>query len=311
MISPHNLDTNNENMAPKRSNDDIINEYRTALHYGPIETYSEILAIGPSKALQIPETIKEHPREYIKDEEVHRFYKVPMQALKSSRGFLMHCSVHRDTLPKITYVGTNTWVSTDYFIWEMSAGLANSGRNPGWTQFFESTHLATWKQIQKQFERIGDRSERFKKKVPIPPFQVAEVRVETDCGDQYFRLDACSSRDVIDSSFWALWRFIFRRGVRFIDSVVTLRAPTITPPGESLVDPAALLPLSESSTVRTVRSALSALRISDAVHPAPLRVRRRQRAQPDDELQARGYSGHTAAIRTPAGSVGRARFPIE
>jgi hypothetical protein len=113
------------------------------------------------------------------------------------------------------------------------------------------------------------------KEIAIPPFHVVEVRVETDRGEQYIFLDARSGNDMINFSFWALWKSILRRCFRFVDSVVTLRAPTTTPPGESPVDLATLSPLSESSTVRSVRFAL---RRRDLDYPAPSRTRRPQGA---------------------------------
>ena len=131
------------------------------------------------RRLEIPSSITERPEEQWEDNEVHEFYKVPMQAVKANPQILMHTRVHRDTLPNTAFVSLNTWVNADYFIWEMSAGLADSGRNPAWTRFFESTHQADWQQIQAQFEDVADRPERFVEEVPVPPFYVAEVRVDT------------------------------------------------------------------------------------------------------------------------------------
>jgi len=114
---------------------------------------------------------------------------------------------------------------------------------------------------------------------------------------------------MIDSSFWALWKFILRQGVSSVDSFdVVLRAPTITPPGESPVDPATLSPSSGASTVKSVRSALSveAAKLEEAFdEPVPLTpVRLPEAAQSNVSLSSRGgRSGSIASIRELSGRL--------
>ncbi|CAI7664144.1 unnamed protein product [Penicillium palitans] len=121
-------------------------------------------------------TIREDPREEWLDNEVHRHYNMPMVVVRAEPHILMHCNVYRDTTSLLkTSACIDKWVNTEYFIWAMSAGLADSGVNPQWTEFFENQYKDKWVQIQNEFESIADLPERFLHEVPSPPFEVAEL----------------------------------------------------------------------------------------------------------------------------------------
>lgn len=212
--------------------------YKTMrLKFQDIEMISELMAprkfgLGPKK-LEIAKKLREHADEKWADDSVHQYYKVPILAVNANPSILMHCVVQRDNIPCPALVSVNRWVSTEYFIWEMSAGLADSGRNPIWTRFFERHHQVEWQRIQAQFETIADLADRFVLEIAVPPFLVAEVRIQTEDGERYFCLCSQSGRDMIDSPFWDLWMFILRQDTDSVELFdVTLRTPTITVPGE-------------------------------------------------------------------------------
>ncbi|CAI7614417.1 unnamed protein product [Penicillium glandicola] len=184
-------------------------------------------------------TIREHAGEEWADNEVHRHYNMPMVAVRAKPRVLMHCNVSRDTTSLLaTSVSIDTWVDAEYFIWEMSAGLADSGVNPQWTKFFEEQYRGKWMQIQNEFESIADLPERFLHKVPAPPFQVAEVRIKTNKFPCYWRLRANTGRHMVDTSFWYLWKLILQQNSPTVGPFgVMLRTPSHTPVGEDTVDP--------------------------------------------------------------------------
>ncbi|CAI7668598.1 unnamed protein product, partial [Penicillium crustosum] len=184
-------------------------------------------------------TIAEDPREEWLDNEVHRYYNMPMVVVRAEPHILMHCNVYRDTTSLLkTSAYIDKWVNTEYFIWEMSAGLADSGVNPQWTEFFENQYKEKWVQIQNEFESIADLPERFLREVPIPPFEVAEVRISVNETPCYWRLRANTGQHMIDTSFWHLWKLILKQKSPAVGPFdVILRAPLHTPAGEDPIDP--------------------------------------------------------------------------
>jgi hypothetical protein len=193
-----------------------------------------------SATMAIPlKTIHEDSREEWMDNEVHRHYNMPMVAVRAEPRVLMHCNVCRDTASvQKTSVSIDKWVNTEYFIWEMSAGLADSGANPQWTELFEEQYQGKWMQIQSEFESIADLPERFLHKVPVPPFLVAEVRIKTNKFPCHWRLRADTGRHMIDTSFWHLWKSILQQDSFNVGPFdVILKVPSHTPAGEDVVDP--------------------------------------------------------------------------
>ncbi|CAG8898294.1 unnamed protein product [Penicillium egyptiacum] len=184
-------------------------------------------------------TIREDAREEWLDNEVHRHYNMPMVAVRAKPRVLMHCNVCRDTASLLkTSVSIDKWVNAEYFIWEMSAGLADSGVNPQWTEFFEEHYQEKWVQIQSEFESVADLPERFLHKVPVPPLQVAEVRIKTNKFPCYWRLRASTGRHMIDTSFWHLWKSILQQDSLIVGPFeVILKVRSHTPAGEDPVDP--------------------------------------------------------------------------
>ncbi|CAG8012181.1 unnamed protein product [Penicillium nalgiovense] len=182
--------------------------------------------------------IREDSREEWVDNEVHRHYNMPMVAVRAEPRVMMHCNVCRDTASVLkTSVSIDKWVNAEYFIWEMSAGLADSGVNPQWTVFFEEQYQEKWMQIQSEFESISDLPERFLHKVPVPPFQVAEVRIKTNKFPCYWRLRADTGRHMVDTSFWHLWKSILQQDSFIVGPFdIILKLPSHTP-GEDPVDP--------------------------------------------------------------------------
>ncbi|KAJ6137760.1 hypothetical protein N7471_004246 [Penicillium samsonianum] len=185
------------------------------------------------------ETIREDASEEWVDNEVHRHYNMPMVVMRAKPRILMHCNVCRDTASLLkTSVSIDKWVNAEYFIWEMSAGLADSGVNPQWTEFFQKQYQEKWAQIQSEFENIADLPERFLRQIPVPPFQDAEVRIKANKFPCYWRLRANTSRHMIDTSFWHLWKSILKQDSLTVGPFdVTLRVPSHTPAGEDPVDP--------------------------------------------------------------------------
>ncbi|KGO44918.1 hypothetical protein PEX2_024870 [Penicillium expansum] len=183
--------------------------------------------------------IREDAREEWMDNEVHRYYNMPMIIVRAKPHILMHCNVCRDTASLLkTPVSIDKWINAEYFIWEMSARLADSGVNPQWTKFFEEQYKEKWVQIQDEFESIADLPERFLHKVPVPPFQVAEVRIMAHKSPCYWRLRANTGRHMIYTSFWHLWKWILKAGSRTVGPFdVALRLPSHTPVWEDPVDP--------------------------------------------------------------------------
>ncbi|KXG45291.1 uncharacterized protein PGRI_042040 [Penicillium griseofulvum] len=193
-------------------------------------------------------TIYEDPREEWADNEVHRHYNMPMVAVRAKPRIQMRCNVYRDnaSLLKVN-LSIDKWVNTEYFIWEMSAGLANSGVSPQWKELFEEKYKEKWVQIQNEFEGIADLPERFLHKVPAPPFQVAEVRIKTKKDPCYWRLRANTGRHMVDTSFWYLWKLILQQNSPVVGTFdVILRAPSHTPAGEVPIAPWDV-PLSDGS----------------------------------------------------------------
>ncbi|KGO76803.1 hypothetical protein PITC_089210 [Penicillium italicum] len=183
--------------------------------------------------------IREDTREEWMDNEVHRHYNMPMIIVRAKPHILMRCNVYRDTTSLLkTSVSINKWINTEYFIWEMSAGLADSGVNPQWTEFFEQQYKQTWVQIQDEFESIADLPERFLHKVPSPPFQVAEVRITADRSPCYWRLRANTGRHIIYTSFWHLWKSVLKAESPTVGPFdVALKLPSHTPAREDPIDP--------------------------------------------------------------------------
>ncbi|KAJ5944806.1 hypothetical protein N7516_004974 [Penicillium verrucosum] len=184
-------------------------------------------------------TIHEDPREEWLDNEVHRHYNMPMVVVRAEPHILMHCNVYRDTTSLLkTSACIDKWVNTEYFIWEMSAKLADSGVNPQWKEFFETQYKETWVQIQNEFESIADLPERFLHEVPVPPFEVAEVRISANETPCYWRLRANTGQHMIDTSFWHLWKLILKQKSPTVGPFdVILRGPSHTPAGEDPIDP--------------------------------------------------------------------------
>ncbi|KAJ5774521.1 hypothetical protein N7457_009417 [Penicillium paradoxum] len=194
-----------------------------------------------------PIPILEADNEEWQDNQIHNHYKVPMQAVRAKPRVLMHCDVCRDTTSGLkTSVSIDKWINADYFIWEMAAGLADSGTNPKWTQFFDENYKETWTQVQHEFEGIADLPERFLHKVQPPPFQVAELRIQSDRASRYWRLRANTDQDMVNSAFWDLWSSILKCDVPTVGPfAVVLKAPLRTPAGEDPIDPWNMSPSSD------------------------------------------------------------------
>jgi hypothetical protein len=130
--------------------------------------------------------IPEDANEQWDDDEIHKQYNVPIVAVRAYPRVLMHCEVSRDTASALKIsVSIDKWINTEYFIWEMAAGLADSRINPQWTQFFDEHYKAMWEQVQHEFDGIADLPERFLHTVQAPPFHVAEVRLHTERVPRY------------------------------------------------------------------------------------------------------------------------------
>ncbi|EKV08346.1 hypothetical protein Pdw03_4520 [Penicillium digitatum] len=183
--------------------------------------------------------IREDTGEEWMDNEVHRYYNMPMVVVRAKPHVLMHCNVCRDTTSLLkTSVSIDKWISTEYFIWEMSAGLADSGVNPQWTEFFEDECKEKWVQIQGEFKSIADLPERFLHEVPAPPFQIAEVRITANKSPYSWRLRANSGRHLIYTSFWHLWKWVLKADPPTVGPFdIVLRVPSHTPAGEDPFDP--------------------------------------------------------------------------
>ncbi|KAJ5582158.1 hypothetical protein N7535_000778 [Penicillium sp. DV-2018c] len=183
--------------------------------------------------------ILEDTNEQWDDDEIHKQYNVPMVALRAYPRVLMHCEVSRDTTSALKIgVSIDKWINTEYFIWEMAAGLADSRINPHWSKFFDEQYKATWEKIQHEFDSIADLPERFLHTVPAPPFRVAELRIQTEHVPRYWRLRANTGRPMIQTGFWDLWKSILKCDASVAGPVdVILRAPSRTPVGEDAVDP--------------------------------------------------------------------------
>lgn len=210
--------------------------------YQRIDTHSALLAprtggIG-AKTLELPGSVYEHPDEKWADDSVHRYYKVPTLVIHANPSVTIHCEVQRDkSVLRPTSLSVNRWVNAEYFIWEMSAKLADSLTNPVWTQFFNEHHQAEWQCIKELFQKIGDLPERFVQEVPTPPYFVADVSIRMDQGSFYFPLCAQSGREMIDSRFWAFWLFVLRQEAETVGTFnVVLRVPHLSPPNESPID---------------------------------------------------------------------------
>jgi hypothetical protein len=181
------------------------------LKYKEIETFSNLLMPrkgGPGpKQLEIGKTIYESPYEKMADNSVHKFYKVPIQAVNANPAIVMHCEVRTagGRLDPPVLVGMNRWVNTEYFIWFMAAALADSGRHAGWSRRFER-YRVEWLRLREKVEEVADLAERFVLEIPKPPFAIAEVRVKAD--SLMYTLRAGAGGEMIDSRFWDLWNYI-------------------------------------------------------------------------------------------------------
>ncbi|KAI2716083.1 hypothetical protein DTO012A7_3570 [Penicillium roqueforti] len=244
--------------------------------------------------------IREHAREKWLDNEVHRHYNMPMVAVRATPHILMHCNVCRDTTSLLkTSFSIDKWVNAEYFIWEMSAGLADSGVNPQWTEFFEEQYQEQWIQIQSEFMGIADLPERFLHEVPLPPFQVAEVRIKTNKFPCYWRLSANMGQHMIDTSFWHLWKLILQQDSLAVGPFeVVLKAPLHTPAGEDSVHPWNMS-LSNDHPGVVSRDDVSYLRWNRARNdPAPLDCRCLSKAQRDSiPSPSRSRSRSTSASK--------------
>ncbi|KAJ5385226.1 hypothetical protein N7517_003137 [Penicillium concentricum] len=185
------------------------------------------------------ESIRENASEEWGDNEVHRHYNMPMVAVRAKPRVLMRCNVSRDSASRLNVrVSVDKWINAEYFIWEMSAGLANSGVSPQWTKFFEERHREMWVQIQSEFEGIADLPERFLHEVPVPPFQVAEVRIKTNEFLCYWRIRANTGRHMTDTSYWHLWKLILQQDSPIVGPFdVILKVPFHTPVREDPIEP--------------------------------------------------------------------------
>lgn len=204
------------------------------IEYQRIESCSELQLPKKSgkfvaKPLQVDETIWEHPDEEWADDSVHRYYKVPTLAMHANPFIHMEYDVHRDALNvSSTPSSLNRWVSTEYFIWDVSASLAESNTDPVWTCHFNQHHQAEWQRIKAQVEKIADVPDRFVQEIPTPPFFAAEVTVHTETGGLYFPICAPPSGEMIDTPFWALWLVVLCQKSDYVRGPrVVLRVPTI------------------------------------------------------------------------------------
>ncbi|KAJ5514760.1 hypothetical protein N7463_004312 [Penicillium fimorum] len=183
--------------------------------------------------------IHEDASEEWADNEVHRHYNMPMVAVRAKPRVLMRCNVYRDSASLLKVrISIDKWINAGYFIWEMSAGLADSGVSPQWTEFFEEYYREIWMQVQNEFEGIADLPERFLHKVPVPPFQVAEMRIQTNEFLCYWRICANTGRHMIDTSFWHLWKLVLQQDSPIVGPFdVILKAPFHIPAREDPIDP--------------------------------------------------------------------------
>ncbi|KAJ5959739.1 uncharacterized protein N7479_006889 [Penicillium vulpinum] len=184
-------------------------------------------------------TIYEDPREEWADDEIHWHYNMPMIVVRARPHVLMRCNVCCDTASVLkTSVSINKWINAEYFIWQISAALADTGVDPQWTELFEEQYNETWVQIQQEFDSIADLPERFLREVPAPPFQIAEVRIQTSEFPCYWQLCANTGRHMIHTSFWDLWKLILQQSSPAVGTFdVILKAPSHTASGEDLIDP--------------------------------------------------------------------------
>ncbi|KAJ5834392.1 hypothetical protein N7447_000418 [Penicillium robsamsonii] len=173
------------------------------------------------------------------DNEVHRHYNMPMVAVRTKPRVLMRCNVCRDNVSLLKVrVSIDKWINAEYFIWEMSAGLADSDVSPQWTEFFEEHYREIWMLVQNEFEDIADLPERFLHKVPVPPFQAAEVRIKTNEFLCYWRIRANTGRHMIDTSFWHLWKLVLQQDSLIVGPFdVILKGPFHIPAGEDPIAP--------------------------------------------------------------------------
>ncbi|KAJ5468580.1 hypothetical protein N7475_006332 [Penicillium sp. IBT 31633x] len=247
-----------------------------------------------------PRTSEDGSEEW-SDDEIHEHYNVPMVAVRAKPRVLMHCDVRRDTSSGLHIsVSIDKWINTEYFIWEMAAGLADSGINPKWTHFFEEHYKATWVQVQDEFDGIADLPERFLRKVRAPPFQVAELRIQSDQVPRYWRLRANTGRHMIDTSFWDLWKAVLRRDIPSVGPFdVILRAPSRIPAGEDPVDPWNMSPSIDYSEADCRADGSYSGWTHTFDDPAPLEPLRLPNEQCGDKYPSTGRtrSGSVAAIR--------------
>lgn len=245
--------------------------------------------------------ISEDDSEEWSDDEIHEHYNVPMVAIRANPRVLMHCDVRRDTSSGLHIpVSIDKWINTEYFIWEMAAGLADSGINPKWTRFFGENYKETWVQVQDEFDGIADLPERFLHEVQAPPFQVAELRIQSDQVPRYWRLRANTGRNMVDSSFWDLWKSVLRRDIPTVGPFdVILRAPSCIPAGEDPVDPWNMSPstnYSEAYCRTDVSYPGWTATFDDPAPLEPLRLPNEQRGHKYPSA-GRGRSGSVAALK--------------
>ncbi|KAJ5130744.1 uncharacterized protein N7515_006783 [Penicillium bovifimosum] len=247
----------------------------------------------------ITSRIPEDTNEQWEDDEIHKQYNVPMVAVKAHPRVLMHCEVSRDTASALKIgVSIDKWISTEYFIWEMAAGLADSRINPHWTQFFDEHYKGKWEHIQHLYDGVVDLPERFIHPVPAPPFHVAEVRIQTEPVPRYWRLRANTGRPMIETGFWDLWKYILRCDASVVGPVeVILRAPSRTPDGEDAVDPWNMASFTDQLEGGTRLNVAELGWAHDFAEPAPLEPLRNP-GHEESSSSSGSPSSSLAALRT-------------
>jgi hypothetical protein len=159
---------------------------------------------------------------------IHPIYGVPIAAVEATEQPSIQCNLVRDNQPLLkSSITISTWLNTNYLLWLLCAGHADSGIDEQWTIAFESKHRWCWNEIQARVQEI-DGPYRFGLVVRPPPVFSAVIThiYENDPVNYSFRICAedCPSylappaTEMPRNGVWGFWQFLAEREAFFPDS---------------------------------------------------------------------------------------------
>lgn len=171
---------------------------------------------------------------------IHPVYGVPIAAEQATEQPSTVFQAVRENQPlSKAPVKVSTWINANYFIWQMAAGLADSGTDQSWTEVFNYCLRPKWEEIQAKVNEIEPRF-RFSLFIIPPPLckaVVTHVRKGVDA-NKTFKIygelapanDLFNPKTSLDQNgIFGLWQFLAERGQSSSDEFDVVLTPWSRP----------------------------------------------------------------------------------